>query len=211
MSPHETSNPFKNVIGKRFGRLTVLRPVNPATLKWLYCLCDCGTEATVRVDRLRAGSTQSCGCYRSDTLRLRATHGDTQSAEYNVWRKMISRCTNPKVKHYNRYGGRGISVCARWMSYAAFLADMGRRPSALHSIERNDNDGNYEPSNCRWATKREQANNRRGNKVITFRGVTMTAAAWTVKLGLSRTAIYDRLRRNWSVERALTTTNLKAA
>jgi hypothetical protein len=125
-------------------------------------------------------------------------------SEYNIWRNLRQRCLNPRGAGFKHYGGRGIRVCAEWNNFSRFLADMGPRPSQLHSIERINNDGNYEPSNCRWATKIEQMNNRSINRLIAHDGQTMTLAQWARKTGLSGVVIAARIDRlGWSVERAL--------
>lgn len=126
--------------------------------------------------------------------------------EYDVWAAMICRCKNPNSQSYPRYGGRGISVCARWTSFAAFYEDVGPRPSAQHSIGRKDNDGNYEPSNCRWETRAEQNNNKRTSRFIEFEGDRLTLSEWAVRIGISPGALRVRLYvLGWSLERALTT------
>lgn len=128
------------------------------------------------------------------------------SPEYVVWNAMRARCTNPKNPTFPRYGGRGIKVCAKWREdFVAFLNDMGKRPSPQHSIERNNNDGNYEPGNCRWATPTEQSNNRRSNLILTFKGEQRTAAEWSRIMGISQSTIHARLHElGWTTERALT-------
>lgn len=126
------------------------------------------------------------------------------SPEYIVWNGMRARCCNPKNPNYIKYGARGISVCDRWVnSFEAFLADMGRKPSPAHSIERLDNNGNYEPSNCCWATRKEQANNRRTSRFIEFAGENLTLAQWAEKTGLQLTTLHARLKSGWSVGDAL--------
>lgn len=156
-----------NLKGQRFGRLRVLNRdrTNVRYIKW-RCICDCGGRKSVRSDHLRTGRSKSCGCYSIElNIKRRYVHGEsgrrTLSREYRAWRDAINRCSNPNVAGFKYYGARGIRVCDKWRaSYVAFLADMGRCPSG-RSLDRENNDGNYEPGNCRWATPKEQSNNRR--------------------------------------------------
>lgn len=137
----------------------------------------------------------------------RRTHGMTRTPEYSTWARMIRRCENKKEINYERYGGRGITVCAEWRtSFAAFLRDMGKRPSPSHSIERINNDEGYRKENCRWATRAEQCVNKRNNILVTFNGQTKILAHWCRELGLHYNITRQRLQREgWSTDRALST------
>ncbi len=156
---------YTGSIGSRYGKLVVTSVEGYDGKARLVCArCDCGSSVTVRFESLRSGNTKSCGCRR---LRgdLRRTHGHSKHLpEYFIWKGMRQRCSNPRNQKFKDYGARGISVCERWDSFEAFLSDMGRRPSPGHSIDRKNNDGNYEPGNCRWATAKEQAANTRRSR-----------------------------------------------
>ena len=213
-------NPVK--IGERFGRLTVIGEGGYSVTKagvrkrLVTVKCDCGTEKIITPGPLRPGIVVSCGCRLREVARERAgkmnvRHGDCRvgrrAPEYGVYRTMLSRCYNPNVEKYPLYGGRGIKVCDRWRGdggYENFILDMGRRPNGC-SIEREDSDGDYEPSNCRWATSREQANNTSRNRVIEWGGKAQTLAEWSREIGVKPITIHMRLKDGWSVERALTT------
>ena len=192
---------FIDITGQKFGRWTVLEFHSVAkggAKRWL-CRCECGTVKPVQASSLKRGESRSC------KKCAHTKHGYRGTPEYYVWAAMIARCSNPKVSNYHRYGGRGVSVCDRWMTFENFLEDMGLRPSPRHSIDRYpNNDGDYEKSNCRWTTRIQQNRNRRNNHQITFRGKTMCVAEWAEKMGIDRSVLSSRLSRGWSVERTLT-------
>lgn len=130
-----------------------------------------------------------------------------ESSTHAIWRGMLSRCRNPKAKDFARYGGRGVAVCERWLSFDNFLADMGERPAGL-TLDRRNGSGNYEPGNCTWATPKQQARNRRDNVLVTHAGTTASVAAWAERTGLERKTLEYRIRAGWPAERALTTPSL---
>lgn len=150
---------------RRFGRLQVIGDRSSIKGKsfWM-CACACGTSSLVSADRLLNGKTRSCGCLRQQNLRHGEAKTGSKTPEYAAWESLRHRCTNPRAKSWSDYGGRGISICKRWDSYEAFLLDMGRKPTPKHSIDRIDNNGNYEPTNCRWATSSEQQRNKRNSR-----------------------------------------------
>lgn len=198
----------QDLLGQTFGRWTVIgQPVRHNRSTYYRCRCQCGTEKSVPQQTLKKGKSQSCGCLQRESARDKhTTHGRSKSSECRAWNEMKKRCLNQKSHAYGRYGGRGIKVCERWLhSFDNFYADMGPRPSPKHSIDRfPDNDGDYEPGNCRWATKLEQGNNKRNNRVLTQNGLSMTVAEWSRHISISEKTIYNRLYDGWSVERALT-------
>ena len=192
--------------GQRFGRWTAISeaPKRGKSRVW-NCICDCGTQKEVWLEALVSGKSTSCDCFRLERLReTLTTHGMSDAPEFQAWAQMLDRCGNPANRSFDHYGGRGISVYPAWKSsFSEFLKDMGLRPSSKHSLERNDNDGNYEPGNCRWATRLEQARNTSRTVKIECDGVFRTLAEWSYFSGLPETAIRSRLRRGWSVWRAV--------
>jgi hypothetical protein len=193
---------LKDMGGQKFGRLTVISRAadRNGRVQWT-CICECGKEVVAGGSNLRQGKTQSCGCLvRYDQNK---THGMTNSPEYGVWSKMRRRCSDPAESSYPYYGGRGIRVCDRWQGkdgFANFLGDMGRRPSVKHQIDRIDSDGNYEPANCRWATKTENIRNRSNTKTITLNGVTKSRAEWSELYGIPLYVAAKRERAGWKLE-----------
>ena len=198
-----------NLSGQRFGRLTVLgRVAAPGAHNAMWeCRCDCG-KLTVGAGANLGKTKFSCGCLQSETgkrtletNRLKRTdlHGESASLEFKTWASLKGRCLNPANPKYPRYGGRGIKVCDRWIDdFQAFLADMGRKPSPLHSIDRIDNDGDYEPSNCHWATIETQTRNRSTTRHVTIGGETLCVRDWASRLGVNRKTFYDMCRATHS-------------
>ncbi len=198
----------ENLAGLTFCRLTVVafaRSEASGNSLW-RCVCSCGKDRVVRSSRLKSGETKSCGCWaREMRPKMTTTHGQSHGREYSSWCAMTERCGRPRTHAYDRYGGRGIKVCDRWLSFENFFADMGPRPPN-HSLDRINKNGNYEPGNCRWASHKQQARNTSGNRLLDFRGEKKTAMEWSEILGLPWTAIYQRVGKlGWSTERALTT------
>lgn len=194
-----------------FGKLTVIERAGSAKsghAQWL-CQCECGNVVTVSSNPLLRGLTNSCGCLHNELLAERnSTHGMSKTSEYMAWAHMKNRCYNLKDKKFKDYGGRGITVCNRWLKFENFFADMGKRPSSGHSIDRIENSGNYEPGNCRWATAAEQSRNTRRNTNITnsVTGETLCAAEWSRRLGGSIHLVRMRLNTyGWDEQRAITT------
>lgn len=157
------------IIGETFGRWRVLEYLGSSKYQ---CECECGKQSIIHSQCLRRGTSQSCGCFKLEKLALRKTHGYSKTKTYAAWFSLKNRCLNPRYIAWKNYGGRGITVCERWLAYENFLADMGEAPEGL-SLDRIDNNGDYEPGNCRWATQTEQVNNRRNNRFVMLNGVEM--------------------------------------
>ena len=190
--------PVKALDAIRYGRLT---PLFHKSGGWL-CRCDCGAECTVTGNHLRQGRVQSCGCLNTEKLRAPKTHGKSKTRTWTIWNLMRQRCTNPRNESFKNYGGRGITICQRWDEFANFLADMGEAPTGL-TIDRCENDGNYEPGNCRWVTRGEQALNTRRNRIISLNGRSQPLVVWCRELGLPYWTVHARLRRGATAQEAL--------
>lgn len=201
-----------DITGMRFGRLVAISrapSVSQGTgvaSAW-NCICDCGKTAIKTGHALRSsGGFISCGCR---AISGNTTHGMSKDRVYMRWNNMMRRCTSAKSKSFPNYGGRGIAVCERWHNFANFYADMGPPPFAGATIERTDNDGDYCPENCRWATRMTQATNKRNTRRITYNGRTMCLSHWADEIGISRRSLKGRLDAGWSIERAVTTPKMR--
>lgn len=188
-----------DMTGKVYGCLTAIRmegPSNSRGMLWLF-RCSCTAPVIASGNEVRRGGITRCPQCAAEMKHAATTsHGLTETSEYRIWCAMKARCLNHNTKSFKNYGGRGISVCKRWAtSFEAFLEDMGNRPSAAHTIERLKVDGDYEKSNCCWATRLEQANNKRTNKRIQIDGTTRTLAQWSVIAGITEAGMRARLRR----------------
>lgn len=198
-----------DLTGKRFASVQVVKFSHAATRpsgKRIYlweCVCDCGKTCALEASGLRRGNTKSCGCARR-TCQI--THGLTGHYIYATWCEIIRRCENKNSRGYQYYGSRGIKMCPKWReSAAAFYADVGDRPTNKHTIERIDNNGDYEPGNVRWATISEQVENTRQTHLLTLNGETMSLGKWARRMGMERATLRHRLKNGWSVEDAILT------
>ena len=193
-------------LGEKYGRLTVIerapnKSAKDTNARWL-CRCQCGKECVVYGQDLAKGRQVSCGCYNLERI---TTHGMSRTHVNAVWRMMRDRCTNPNNPAYKNYGGRGITVDARWDSFKTFHEDMGERPEG-YTLERIDNSKGYSKENCKWVTMTDQLNNRRNNHLVTYNGETHTVAEWAKITGIKWDTLRSRIDRyGWTIERALTT------
>lgn len=198
---------LKDLTGQRFGRLTVIERVGTTKARnaiWL-CKCDCGNETKVNGGNLTSNSIKSCGCLRQEQLK---THGLSYSNLYPIWISMKDRCFNPNNKEYHCYGGRGISICDEWKNnfenFYTWAKDNGYDENAKYgecTIDRIDVNGNYEPSNCRWITMKEQQRNRRDNHLLTYDSETRCVSEWAEILGVNYGTFKSRIK-NWTIEKA---------
>ena len=196
---------LNDLSGQQFHYWTVLDRAGSTLAKkatW-NCICQCGTTRIVVGSDLKKGASKSCGCHQKEVASSICVHGMADTQEYSIWCAMKARCQNSKVSNYHNYGGRGISVCERWETFENFYADMGDCGGL--TIERIDTNGDYEPSNCRWATRKEQGNNKRNNRLLSFDGLTLTVQQWADRIGIGEATIRKRLRLGWSTAKALTT------
>lgn len=191
---------LEDLTGRVFGRWTVIKRADPPTDKtghplW-HCRCVCGNEANVYAQSLRSGSSRSCGCQQKEELVQRVrTHGDSYSRLYSIWKAMLARCYNPNFIQFDDYGGRGVTVCDEWLDYPTFKEwAISTSYNDNLTIDRIDTNGNYEPSNCRWATRREQILNRRVTRWYTMDGKTMCLRDWAREYNMDYGTLRARLR-----------------
>lgn len=195
------------MIGSRFGRLVVVRSAEVRNQKkrW-HCECDCGGATISYQGSLRAGRSKSCGCLKVERLVAsnslsdsKQPHGLSKTRIYRIWSSMKQRCLNPLNPRWADYGGRGISICEKWMVFEEFFKDIGDAPSPAYSLDRIDNNAGYSPDNCRWATRSEQQFNRR-RRTIAIGGRNYTIKEIAAAAGIGRTAVYERIKAGWPTE-----------
>lgn len=201
-----------DLTGRKFGRLTVLKRADNSKsngTKWL-CKCDCGKEIEVLASHLKDGHTKSCGCFSREVASENSkTHGMTNTRLYRIYKKMYRRCYFPKTKYYDNYGGRGITICPEWLgergfeNFAKWALENGYSDNL--SIDRIENDKGYSPDNCRWATRKEQANNTRSTVFLTYKGETKPASEWSEITGIKQDTLTWRKRNGWSDEKCIET------
>lgn len=202
-----------NLLGQRFGRLTVIEKApsknysGQLKTRWV-CKCDCGNIVTVTTQELRKGDTKSCGCLAIEELKVRSIkHGKRNTRIYKIWANMKARCYNPNEINYYLYGGRGIEVCDSWknsfIEFYTWAIDNGYQSNL--TLDRKNVDGNYEPNNCRWANKEQQANNTRTNVYLEYEGITHTIAEWAKIKNIPYNLLWNRINKShWDIEKAFT-------
>ncbi len=190
--------------GQKIGRLTLISSFRKNEYLHWRCICECGRQTTPRDHTLKLRTAKSCGCLRTEIQsKIHRIHGDSNSPEWLAWRSMIDRCERKNHPAFKNYGARGITVCRRWRrSYLSFLADVGRRLSKSHSLNRIRNHGNYEPGNVNWATRIEQARNRRSNRVFEIDGKKKTATEWARIFKINYWTACHRIKFGWPVKEA---------
>lgn len=198
------------LIGSVFGKLTVLSEDGTdsfgATM-W-RCRCECGAAKSVRGAQLKSGAVRSCGCGVAAAAKVNnTTHGASRTPLFRRWQAMLARCSNKRSKSFKNYGARGITVCERWLDFQSFSDDMAATFREELELERVDTDGNYEPSNCCWATVVQQQRNRRNNHRLTINGETLTLVEWEERSGVKANTILTRVRRGWPPSRLLEIAN----
>lgn len=199
--------------GSRFGLLTLIEEIPASEHRQAVFRCDCGNEFFFALRPVARGDRKSCGCLPRGRKKSTAPRAKKAAPEFDseralrcIWRCIIGRCEKPSCRAYPEYGGRGIRICDRWKTFENFAADMGPRPSPGHSVDRYpDNNGNYEPNNCRWATRTEQQNNMRSNVLLEFRGMVRTLAQWSSEIGIERSVLRTRMKLGWTTEQVLST------
>lgn len=193
-------------VGDVVGRWTVVAEAERRNSQRCWaCRCSCGKESVIRENAIQRGESQSCGCLRREKHieRIR-DHGLSETAEYKVWSHLISRCTNPKDKSYKDYGGRGISVSPSWLSsFTSFLRDVGPRPTSKHSLDRTNNNGNYDSENAHWILRSKQNRNKRSNKVLSIGSESLCLVDWVERTTLLYHTVKRRLMYGWTPEEAL--------
>jgi hypothetical protein len=204
-------NKIEYIEGQQIGSCFFIKEESPhkqksgQTKRRATFLCTCGKEFIAKISEVKHGSTSSCGCFQKEVLRtIHKTHGLTKSREYVIWLRMKDRCYKVSHPRYKDWGGRGITVCDKWVeSFENFYADMGKRPSKKHELDRINNDLGYYKENCRWATKKQQSNNRRSNIVVEYNGETKTLKEWCEHINISYQLVYRRYKLyGWPIEKA---------
>lgn len=185
---------MKDYKNRCYGRLTIIDVTKVGKRTYLSCICSCGNQKTIRADHVTSKKIQSCGCLQRETKNK--THGKSKTKEYNAWMHMKQRCLNKSNSDYQSYGGRGISVCDRWVnSFENFFSDMGICPFPDYSLDRIDVDGNYEPQNCKWSSPSEQARNKRCSVKLTIDGETKSIHDWAENVEISADTIKARVQK----------------